>query len=78
MNLKTEQILNNFSFTERKPKLYTTGARLVPLEIKKGNTKRFVWVVDEFDDDTYDSNGDLVTAREYADSVERLIQKDDE
>ncbi|MBS4028068.1 MAG: hypothetical protein KGZ58_05450 [Ignavibacteriales bacterium] len=77
MNLKTEQLLDNFSFTEKEPRLYSTGVHLVPLEIEKENGKRFVWVVDEFDDETYDGNGDLITPREYADSVERLIQKEE-
>ncbi|MBM4166870.1 MAG: hypothetical protein FJ218_08165 [Ignavibacteria bacterium] len=70
MNLKTEQFLDNFFFTNSEPKLYSTGVRLVPMEIKRRNKKRFVWVVEDFCDETYDDKGKLVMAKEYADSVE--------
>ena len=33
MSLKIEQRLDNHFFTEIKPRLYTTGAYLVPMEI---------------------------------------------
>ena len=39
MSLIIEQRLDNFFFTESGPQIYTTGAKLIPMVIKKGNKK---------------------------------------
>ncbi|MBU1153226.1 hypothetical protein KKB84_04550, partial [bacterium] len=49
-SLKIEQKLDENTFAESKPRIFTTGAFLVPLEIIKNGIKRYVWVVDEFAD----------------------------
>lgn len=72
MSLKAEQILDNFFFSELQPKIYTTGAFLVPVKIMKGKTERYVWVVYEFDDDSY-LDGDLCSPTIYSDKLKNLI-----
>ncbi len=59
MSLKVEQRLKNIFFTEEEPKVYTTGAFLVPMEITIDGEKQYVWVVNEFNDDTYDEDGKI-------------------
>lgn len=76
MSLKIEQKLDDFYFTESSPQIYTTGAHLIPMEIIKGDKKRYVWVVDEFEDDTYDSNGDLCSPTLYSNTKQNLLMDD--
>ncbi len=73
MSLKIEQILDNFFFSEAEPKIYTTGAFLVPMKIMKGEEERYIWVVWEFDDDPY-LDVESCRANVYADSLANLIQ----
>lgn len=72
MSLKIEQKLDNFFFAEEKPIAYTTGARLVPMKIMKGKEERYVWVVCEFDDDTY-LDGKSCSPELYASSIQNLF-----
>jgi hypothetical protein len=74
MSLKVEQRLDDFFFTESEPKIYTTGAHLVPMEIRRGKKIRYVWVVDQFDDDTY-IDGDLCSPNVYANIKANLLNK---
>ena len=75
MSLKIEQKLDAFYFTEISPRVYTTGAFLVPMEISKNGKKRFVWVVDEINDDIYDTNGKCCSISVYSDKKESLFPK---
>ncbi|MDQ3798231.1 MAG: hypothetical protein M3384_02170 [Acidobacteriota bacterium] len=77
MSIKIEQRLDNFFFAEDSPKIYTTGAYLVPMKIKKENKERFVWIVAEFDDDSY-CEGEICSPVVYADSLESLIVEKNE
>ena len=74
MSLKVEQKLDEFFFTKSEPKIYATGAHLVPLELNKGKKRRYVWVVDKFYDETY-LDGDLCSPNVYADEIEHLLNK---
>ncbi len=74
MSLKVKQRLDDFFFTESEPKIYTTGAHLVPMEIRRGNKIRYVWVVDQFDDDTY-IDGDSCSPNVYANIKANLLNK---
>ena len=65
MSLKVEQILDDFSFSKSEPRIYTTGAHLVPMIIKEGTKQRYVWVVEEFDGCSY-QDGILCSPRVYA------------
>ncbi len=47
MSLRIEQKLGNYSFTEAVPRIYTTGAYLVPMSIIVNGEPRYIWVVDE-------------------------------
>lgn len=75
MSLKVKQLLDEFFFTENDPEVYTTGAFIVPMKIKKGGKEKFIWVVSEFNDDSY-LNGELCSPMVYADSLEHLIVED--
>lgn len=74
MSLKVEQRLDDFFFTESEPRIHTTGAHLVPLELIHGEKRRYVWVVDEFYDDTY-FDGDICSPNVYANTIENLLNK---
>ncbi len=75
MSLKAEQILDNNFFTESAPRIYTTGAYLVPMEIEKNGEKRYVWIIDEFDDDTYSNDGELCSPILYTYSKDYLLKQ---
>ena len=72
MSLKTEQILKNFQFAERYPRIYSNGVYLVPMKIQIHGIDRLVWVADEFNDDIFDSNGNNISAKVIADTIEDL------
>jgi hypothetical protein len=73
MSLKVEQFLDNSFFTESEPRLFTTGAYLVPMRITNDGKERFVWIVDEFKDDTY-LDGELCTPNVYSDDFNNMIE----
>ena len=75
MSLKTEQFLDDSFFTEAEPRIYTTGAYLVPMKIKVEGKERFVWTVDEFKDDTY-LDGETCAPFVYSDNLEYLIENE--
>lgn len=77
MSLKTEQFLDDSFFTESEPRLYATGAYLVPMKIKTNGKERFVWIVDEFKDDTY-LDGELCSPFVYSDDLDNMIDDDNE
>ena len=72
MSLKVEQILSNFQFTERQPRVYSVGVHLVPMKINIKGIDKFIWVADEFYDDTFDVNGNNISPRVIADSIDDL------
>jgi len=75
MSLKIEQRLDNYTFTESSPRIYTTGAYLVPMQIFINGKPRCVWVVDEFQDDTFDDEGS-VSANVYGENVSSLLNQE--
>ena len=72
MSLKVEQILINFQFAERQPRVYSVGVHLVPMKINIKGMDKFIWVADEFYDDTFDVNGNNISPRVIADSIDDL------
>jgi len=74
MSLKIEQRLDNFFFADINPIIYTTGAKLVPMEIRRNGKSRFIWVVDEFCDDTYNDNGDICSPCVYSNKLDGLMK----
>ena len=75
MSLKIEQKFDENTFTESKPRIFATGAFLVPMEIIKKGIKRYVWVVDEFIDDTYDNDGTICSPNLCTQSKDFLLNK---
>lgn len=73
MSLKIQQRLNNTFFTEAEPRVYTTGAHIVPMLITIGKKQRYVWIVDEFGDDSY-LDGKCCNPAVFADNPRRLLQ----
>ena len=72
MSLKTEQILSNFQFTERQPRIYSDGVHLVPMKIKINGIDKFIWVADKFNNDSFDFNGNNISPKVIADSIDDL------
>jgi len=61
----------NFEFDE--PILYTTGAFIQPMKLTKKNGREvWLWVVAEFDGDTF-YDGDVHNPKEYGDTKEELL-----
>lgn len=76
MSLKIEQRLDNHTFMENQPRIYTTGAYLVPMRVVVDGEPRYVWVVDEFEDDTYNDEGVCVSMNVYATDISKLFQEE--
>lgn len=75
MSLKIEQRLDSVFISEHKPRIYATGVYLVPMKVIDGEKERYVWVVDEFNDDSY-LNGELCSPIEYTDNLKDLLQSE--
>ncbi len=73
MSLKVEQRLDDIYFVETEPRIYTTGAHLIPLTIQINNKKRCVWVVDEFRDDTFNTDGEICHPNVYGKKIKDLL-----
>ena len=74
MSLKVEQRLENEQFTEFAPRIYTTGAYLVPMSVVVNGESRYVWVVDEFNDDTFAD--ELISPNVYAQNITDLLNEE--
>ncbi len=74
MSLEIDQKLDENTFTESKPRIFATGAFLVPMETIKNGIKRYVWVVDEFIDDTYNDDGIICSPNLYTHSKNYLLK----
>ena len=72
MSLKTEQILKDFQFAERCPRIYSDGVYLVPMKIQINGIGAYIWVADEFKEDIFDSNGNNISAKVIADTIGNL------
>ncbi len=75
MSLKIEQSLDSVFISEHEPRIYATGVYLVPMKVIDGEKERYVWVVDEFNDDSY-LNGELCSPIEYTDNLKDLLQSE--
>ena len=74
MTLRIEQKLEENTFAESKPRIFTTGAFLVPMKIIKNGEKRYIWVVDEIIDDTYNKSGIICSPNLYTSDKENLFR----
>ena len=72
MSLRIEQILRNYQFSEKQPRIYSTGVYLVPMKISICGIDQFIWVADDFNDDVYDSKGNNISAKIIAEKIEDL------
>ena len=75
MSLEIEQKLDGNAFTESEPRIYSTGVFLVPMKVISNGKAKYVWVVDEFNDDTYDDDGDTCSPNVYANSKDCLLEE---
>jgi hypothetical protein len=71
-NLQIDQVLQGTKFTENKPRIYATGVYLVPMKIFVKGTEQFVWVADDFKDESFDSGGNVISPKVIVDNVENL------
>ena len=53
MSLKVEQRLLNCQVTDFEPTIYTTGAYLIPLKVVFKGIEKYIWVVNEIDNDCF-------------------------
>jgi len=74
MSLKVELRLENEQFTEFAPIIYTTGAYLVPMCVVMNGDPRYVWVVDEFKDETFAD--ELILPNVYAQNITDLLNEE--
>ncbi len=66
----------HFQFDQ--PVLYITGAFIQPVKyIKENGDEVWLWVVNEFDGDTF-HNGDVQNPREYGDTKAELLSTESE
>lgn len=77
MPLKVEQRLLNHQFTEFEPKIYATGVYLVPMKVNLNGIEKWVWVVEEFDNDSY-YNGNSISVNVISDNISDLISENSE
>ena len=75
MSLKEEQILRNYYLTEKQPQIYSTGVYLVLMKISMRGIDQFIWVADEFSDDSFDDEGDLIDPFIISNALERMYKK---
>jgi len=59
MSLKIEQRINGNQITEFEPRIYSTGVCLVPMKVEMNGEEKFIWVADEFEDDTFFDGKDI-------------------
>jgi hypothetical protein len=71
-NLEIDQVLRGTKFAEDNPKIYSTGVYLVPMKIQIRGIEHYVWIADDFNDDTFDADGNNISARVLAESIEEL------
>lgn len=76
MTLKLSSLEHDFEI-KHEPKLYTTGAFLVPMKIERAGRERYVWVVADFNDDTF-HDGELCSDLTEAATIDELIKPDEE
>ncbi|MGI9056316.1 MAG: hypothetical protein ACR2F2_11005 [Pyrinomonadaceae bacterium] len=74
MSLKVEQGLEDYFFAETEPRIYTTGAYLVPMRVAVNGESRYVWVVDEFEDDSFADK--LISPNVYAQNITDLLNEE--
>jgi hypothetical protein len=53
MSLKVEQKILGSQITDFTPTVYTIGAHLIPLKVIINGIEKYIWVVNEFDNDTF-------------------------
>jgi hypothetical protein len=59
-------------------RFYTSGAYIIPQEVTfDDGTVVWRWIVDEFNDDTFNDDGEYVSVNDAADTAEGLINFDE-
>ncbi|MDR0613608.1 MAG: hypothetical protein LBG45_09085 [Dysgonamonadaceae bacterium] len=74
MSLKTEQILLDYQFAERQPRIFSTGVHLVPMKISIRGIEHYVWVADEFNNETFNSDGGDISPNVLSNKFENLYE----
>ncbi|HVA97368.1 MAG TPA: hypothetical protein VNG53_00620 [Bacteroidia bacterium] len=71
MSLKIEQRLIGNQITDVEHRIYSTGVHLSPMKVELNGIEKFIWVADEFIDDTY-SEGKNISPKVLANNIEEL------
>lgn len=74
MSLIIEQRINGNQITEFEPRIYSTGVLLVPMKVEINGNEKFIWVADEFADDTF-FEGKNISAKVFSNKLEEMFVK---
>jgi len=72
MSLKVEQKIIGTQFTEFEPRIYSTGVHLVPMKINVEGKEKFIWVAEEFENDTF-FDGKNISPRVISNNMRELF-----
>ena len=73
-NLKIDEVLRGVKFTENKPRIFSNGAYLVPMKISIKGIAHYVWVADDFKDETFNSDGENISPNVITRDIENLYE----
>lgn len=72
MSLKIEQRIIGKQITEFEPRIYSTGVHLIPLMAILNGVEKFIWVADEFSDETF-FDGQIISANVLSSSIDAMF-----
>lgn len=72
MSLKIEQRITGNQITEFEPRIYSTGVHLIPMKVELNGKEKFIWVADEFNDDTF-IDGKNISPKILSNKIEELF-----
>lgn len=72
MSLKIEQRIIGNQITEFEPRIFSTGVHLIPMKVELNGEEKFIWVADEFEDESY-FDGKIITPEVILNKIEELF-----
>ncbi|GAB1431274.1 hypothetical protein MASR2M18_21090 [Ignavibacteria bacterium] len=72
MSLKIEQRIIGNQITEFEPRIYSTGVHLIPMKVELNGKEKFIWVADEFEEETF-INGKNISPNIISEKIEEMF-----
>ena len=72
MSLRIEQRINSNQITEFEPRIYSTGVHLIPMKVELNGNEKFIWVADEFEEDTF-FDGKNISPKVFSNKLEEMF-----